>query len=42
MVERDQLSSGIGLGVYEAITQFQALASADEEEGARARAAAGG
>ncbi|WP_437851732.1 serine hydrolase domain-containing protein [Sorangium sp. So ce363] len=30
MVERDQLSRGIGLGVYEAITQFQALASADD------------
>ncbi|WP_437980870.1 serine hydrolase domain-containing protein [Sorangium sp. So ce117] len=30
MVERDQLSRGIGLGVYEAITRFQALAPADD------------
>ena len=27
MVELDQLNQGIGLGVYGAITQFQALAS---------------
>jgi CubicO group peptidase (beta-lactamase class C family) len=30
MVERDQFNQGIGFGVYEAITQFQTLASADE------------
>lgn len=30
MVERDQFDQGIGFGVYDAITQFQALASADE------------
>jgi hypothetical protein len=28
MVEFDQLANGIGFGVYEAILQFQALASA--------------
>jgi hypothetical protein len=28
MIEPDQLAHGIGLGVYGAITQFQAIASA--------------
>jgi hypothetical protein len=28
MIERDQFENGIGLGVYGAITKFQALASA--------------
>ena len=30
LVEPDQFNQGIGFGVYRAITQFQALASADE------------
>src|SRR5258705_8391621 len=31
MVELDQFNQGIGFGVYGAITQFQALASANNE-----------
>lgn len=30
MVELDQFNQGVGFGVYDAITQFQALASADD------------